>query len=56
MYTYTFLFQTKTRQWEETVEANGMFDAARKAKSLAVNKSKDLSTNIQFSFHHKRVS
>jgi len=56
MYTYTFLFQTKTKQWQETVEANGMFDAARKAKTLAADKAKALSTRIQFSFHHRQVS
>ncbi|WP_258420189.1 hypothetical protein [Brevibacillus laterosporus] len=55
MRTYTFLFETKTNRWEERVEANSMLDAARKAKVLAIEKSKALATKIMFSFYHVRA-
>ncbi|MCR8937933.1 hypothetical protein O0555_11290 [Brevibacillus laterosporus] len=55
MRTYTFLFETKTNKWEERVEANSMLDAARKAKELAIEKSKALATKIMFSFYHVRA-
>ena len=55
MRTYTFLFETKTKKWEERVEANSMLDAARKAKELAVMKSNTLATRIMFSFYHGRA-
>lgn len=54
MRTYKFLFETKSKQWIETVKANNMLDAATKAKNLAVQKSKELAAQIYFSFHHVR--
>lgn len=54
MRTYKFLFETKSKQWIETIKANNMFEAATKAKNLALMKSKELAGQIYFSFHHVR--
>ncbi|WP_176560419.1 hypothetical protein [Brevibacillus dissolubilis] len=51
MRTYVFLFETATKKWLETVTANSMFEAATKAKNIAVDKSKELASKIQFSFY-----
>ncbi|WP_019120346.1 hypothetical protein [Brevibacillus massiliensis] len=52
MRTYKFLFETKSKQWIETIKANSMFDAASKARELAISKSQALAARIQFSFYH----